>query len=132
MRRIIPLTFFIICPILITGCGSDIPGSDEATQVAAVVTSVNDAAGSETMFKEIFVGGTAPEGREQYFSAIIEINGTPDINGEEATVKVNISQGASEEEGRGAMENEKITSGAVTWTLQKQGETWKIKDAPLP
>lgn len=117
---------------LVSGCGNEIPGSDEVSQVAAVVTSVNDAAGSETMFQEMFVGGSAPEGREKYFSAIIKLEGTPDISGEEATVNVKISQGASSQEGRGGMESEEVASGAVTWTLQKQGETWKIKDAPLP
>ena len=120
-----------IC-LLTSGCSEELPGKDESTQVAAVVTAVNDAAGSETTFKELFVGGNAPEERTKYFSAIIEPVGTPEVSGNEATFKIKVSQGAAEEEGRGAQESEEISSGEVTWTLQKEGETWKLKDAPLP
>lgn len=123
---------FGLC-LLNVGCGgSNEPVVDETTEIDAIVTSVNDAAGSEQTFKEIFVGGNAPEERNKYFSAIIEPVGTPEVSGNEATQKIKISQGAAEEEGRGAEESEEIASGEVTWTLQKAGEIWKLKDAPLP
>jgi len=117
---------------LLTGCGETAPGKDEGTLVEAVVRSVNDAAGSDEMFREIFVGGTAPAEREKYFSSIIQVVGTPEISGNEAKVNVEISQGAAAEEGRGAKKSEEIAEGQVTWTLQKQGEVWKLKDAPMP
>ena len=108
------------------------PGTDEPSQAVAVLSGVNDAAGDEETFKSIFVGGSAPEDREKYFSSQIEVIGTPEISGNEAAVKVKISQGAAQSEGGDGPKTAEVNEGEVTWTLQKEGETWKIKDAPLP
>lgn len=118
--------------IFMVGCGdAPAPGSDESQQVAAVVTAINDAAGDEAAFKEMFVGGNAPEDRGKYFSAAIELLDVS-VSGSDATAKVKISQGAAESEGRGGTKGEDVSAGEVSWTLKKEGEGWKVQDAPLP
>ena len=120
--------------LLAAGCGGEtaMPGSEPAEKVAAVVTSLNDAAGDETAFSTFFVDGNAPEDRSSYYSAAIELIGVPEVNGDDATAMVRISKSAIEAEGQGALKTEEVGDGEVTWTLTKVGEEWKLKDAPLP
>lgn len=134
LQRVLMTTFIPLAISFLSGCGGSVemPGTDEASQVSAVLTGVNDAAGDESAFQSIFVGGAAPEDRAKYYSAKIELVGTPNISGDQAEVKVKISQGAAETEGGDGPEAEDVSEGEVTWTLQKEGDAWKIKDAPLP
>ena len=121
-----------LASVCMVGCGeAPMPGSDESQQVAAVVTAINDAAGDEAAFKEMFVGGNAPEERGKYFSASIELLDVS-VSGSDATAKVKISQGAAESEGKGGTKEEEVGSGEVSWTLKKEGDGWKVQDAPLP
>lgn len=124
----------VIGPCLLSGCGdAPTPGQEEDQQVATVVSGVNDAAGDEETFKSLFVSGNAPEDRSKYFSSAIEVVGTPEVTGDTAKAVVKISQGSSESEGKNSDPKAKdVGSGEVTWTLKKEGETWKIQDAPLP
>ncbi|MCA8998967.1 MAG: nuclear transport factor 2 family protein [Planctomycetaceae bacterium] len=120
-------------PMFFGGCGGGTatPGTDEDQQVSAVVTAVNDAAGDEEAFKDMFVGGSAPEGREKYYSVAIELVSV-DVSGDEATATVTISQSGAEAEGKGATKTEDVGTGEVAWTLKKDGGHWKLQDAPLP
>lgn len=117
---------------VLSGCGGSVqPGSDESQQVTAVVTSLNDAAGAEDSFKELFVGGSAPENRGAYFSTAIELINVQ-VNGEEAQATVKISQGNAASEGGDGTKSEDVAAGEVTWKLKKEAGTWKLQDAPLP
>jgi hypothetical protein len=93
---------------------------------------VNDAAGDEEAFGRLFASGTSPENRTAYYSIAIELVEPPTVEGDTASAKVSISQGAAESEGRGGTKNEEVGSGEVTWTLKNVGGEWKLQDAPLP
>lgn len=122
------LTISVVC-----GCGGrDVPTLNETQVVEAVVTSVGDAAGDEAAFQSIFVDGSAPENRAQYFSAAISLVGEPVVDGDSATATVKVAQGSSESEGAGAIKSEEVADGEVTWKLQKVAGEWKLQDAPLP
>jgi hypothetical protein len=118
---------------LVCGCGGrDVPTLNETQFVEAVVTSVGDAAGDEAAFKSIFVDGSAPENRAQYFSAAITLVGEAVVDGDNATATVKVAQGNAESEGAEAVKSEEVADGEVTWKLQKVAGEWKLQDAPLP
>jgi hypothetical protein len=76
-------------------------------------------------FEEKFVTGAAPSEADQkkYVGLMFRpvAAETPKISDNTATVKVEIEEGAT-----GAKK------GVVEWTVEKVGDKWKLKSAPLP
>ncbi|QDS96467.1 hypothetical protein FF011L_52780 [Roseimaritima multifibrata] len=118
---------------LMLGCGGGAAAVSTLEQDAyAQVEGLGDAAGDQAMFEEAFVAGAAPKNRSEYASRGYEVVGEPVIEGDNATLKVKIFGGVFEtggsDSGKGGKDTGEVEQ---TWTLQRSGEAWKIKDAPL-
>lgn len=131
---------FSILPVLsllvVSGCGSNVRGElNETEEITAHVLSLGDAAGDEASFQEFFVEGAAPENREEYATSIFEISGEPSVSGNEAEVTVKVTPGAAAGNLGDSAAKQKSGDATgpseVTWTLKKDGDQWKIQDAPL-
>lgn len=129
---------WIICLIVmvLTGCG----GGDDTSitveqEVYANVVALGDASGDEAMFQAAFVSGAVPENRQDYGKYAYEVDGTAEINGDEATVPVKIIGGIFSTQGGDSSSKKKTDEKSetkMTWKLQREGEEWKLKEAPLP
>ncbi len=119
--------------IAVVGCGSNYRASlDENQQVTATIAALGDAAMTEEAFASVFAGGAAPDTREDYATCIYEVVGDPAISGDEATAEVQVTTGfADSSQGDSAKAADTRETRNVTWTLSKEGQEWKIKDAPL-
>ncbi|WP_153558579.1 hypothetical protein [Roseimaritima sediminicola] len=118
---------------MVLGCGGGSAAVSTLEQDAyAQVEGLGDAAGDPAMFEDAFVSGAAPENRDDYAARGFQVVGDPAIDGEVATLQVEIFGGVHET-GGGDRAKEGQDTGPVeqTWTLQRVGDTWKIKDAPL-
>lgn len=118
---------------LVVGCGGSSPAAVTLKQDAfAQVEGLGDVAGDETLFNEAFVAGAAPENRKDYAVRGYQVVGEPEVTGESATLTVKIFGGVHATGGsdRGSAGSE-TAEVEQTWTLQRSGEEWKIKDAPL-
>lgn len=115
------------------GCGSNHRDSLSETQVVnATIAALGDAAMSEESFSSVFASGSAPSTREDYATCNYEVIGDPSISGAEATAEVQVTTGfADSSQGDRAKGSDNKEVRKVTWTLAKEGEEWKIKDAPL-
>ena len=129
---------WILClvPCLLAGCGGG--GVSETTveqDVYAQVVGLGDSSGNEEKFQAAFVAGAAPKNRKDYGQYVFLVDGDAEINGNEATVPVKIMGGfVSSQEGDSAAKTKpgEKTETKMTWKLQREGEEWKIKEAPLP
>lgn len=115
------LLLWICC----AGCGKPAPGApktDDATLIEGTITSLPDRAQSPEMFKETFVGGNAPPdaSRQQIGGSQLSLSAPPGITDSTATASVLFRSPNGEE------------SGPVTWEFSKEGDTWKVKSAPVP
>ncbi|MFQ3594105.1 MAG: ABC transporter substrate-binding protein, partial [Gemmataceae bacterium] len=70
-------------------------------------------------FSSYFVSRTAKKNTE-YAKYMFDVKGSPSIQGDQATAQVAVRQDNGKDKGE------------VQWTFVKEGNTWKIKDAPLP
>lgn len=129
---------WILClvPCLLAGCGGGgVPKPTVEENVYAHVVGLGDASGSEDMFQAAFVSGAAPKNRKDYSKYAFVVDGTAEISGDEATVPVKIIGGVmSSQEGDSAAKEKAgdKSETQMTWKLQREGEEWKIKEAPLP
>lgn len=115
----------LLLGICCLGCGkpsSEVPAADDAILVESLITSLPDRAQSPEMFKETFVGGNAPPdaSRQQIGGSQLSLSAPPGITDSTATASVLFQSPNGEE------------SGPVTWELSKEGDTWKVKSAPVP
>ncbi|TWT60168.1 hypothetical protein [Rubinisphaera italica] len=132
-------TFFVTCGfvsmLFSVGCGSNYRDSLSASQeVNATIAALGDAAMEDSSFASVFVAGTSPANRKDYATCNYEVVGEPSISGDEATAEVQVTTGVSD--GSNSDKPAKVDSGKqetrnVTWSLSKEGDEWKIKDAPL-
>ena len=129
---------WILClvPCLLAGCGeSAAPPMTTEENVYAHVVGLGDASGSEEMFQAAFVSGAVPQNRKDYGKYAFLVDGTAEINGDEATVPVKIIGGVISSQAGDRAAKEKAgdkTESQMTWKLQREGKEWKIKEAPLP
>lgn len=135
MRHAIKLIVvaLLVTPLLI-GCGStDAVQVTDAQNLYAQVEGLGDAAGQEDSFASAFVSGAAPENRDDYGQRGYQVTGEATIDGETATVPVKIIGGvySSSEKDRRKNKPSDVPESEQVWTLQKSGDAWKIKDAPL-
>ncbi|KAA0143172.1 hypothetical protein [Gimesia chilikensis] len=126
----------ILSASMLVGCGGD--GDTQTTveqDVLAQVAGLGDSSADEQMFQAAFVAGAAPENRKDYGKYAYMIDGQAEISGDEATVPVKIIGGiVSSQEGDSAARKKagEKTETKMTWKLQREGNEWKLKDAPLP
>ncbi|QDS90877.1 hypothetical protein CA51_49540 [Rosistilla oblonga] len=123
----------LVAPVLI-GCGSTDPVQvTDAQNLNAQVEGLGDAAGDEASFAKAFVAGAAPENRKDYGARGFQVVGDATVDGDSATVPVKIFGGVYSTTGKdgGSKKPSDATETEQVWTLQRNGDTWKIKDAPL-
>ncbi len=116
--------------LLLPGCGAN----PEPDRIRNVVSQVADAAQEEAMFNSIFVSGSAPANRDDYAPWSFYAQDPVSNQGSSATVKVT-AEPARAGGAAGDDVQQKTAEGGhktVEWKLEKVGEEWKIKSAPLP
>ncbi len=129
------LTCTVALVLSVTGCGSNYRDSLSASQeVNATIAALGDAAMEDSSFASVFVAGTSPANRKDYATCNYEVVGEPSISGDEATAEVQVTTGVSD--GSNSDQPAKKDLGqketrTVKWSLAKEGDEWKIKDAPL-
>jgi hypothetical protein len=118
--------------LALTGCGGSSKVDPDVQNVGSQVTGLGDLAGMPEQFALAFVPGAAPKDAAAYGDYGYEVVGPATINGDTATVEVKIFGGVhSPADGDAAKKASASGEFTKTWTLQKVGEEWKIKDAPL-
>ncbi|QDT19661.1 hypothetical protein [Gimesia chilikensis] len=132
------MKYWVLCLLICMTCGcggSDAPQTTVEQDVFAEVTGLGDTYADEKMFQDAFVSGAAPQNREDYGKYAYVIDGEAEIDGDQATVPVKIIGGiVSSQEGDSAAKKKagEKTETKMTWKLQREGEEWKLKEAPLP
>ncbi|QDT98754.1 hypothetical protein [Gimesia aquarii] len=121
---------------LLVGCGSGAEVKPSVEQdVYAHVMGLGDSISSDEMFEAAFISGAAPKNRKDYGKYVFVVDGGAEINGDEAIVPVKILGGYVSSQERDKVVKEKPsekTETKMTWKLQREGDEWKIKEAPLP
>lgn len=127
--KLIP--FFAL--LILIGCGSSAPLKATVEQNAyARVEGLGDMAGDPQMFATAFVEGSAPENHEDYAQRGYQIDGDGEMNGDQMTVPVKIFGGVFATSGSDRSKKASdIGTTTQNWVLQRVGEDWKIKEAPL-
>ncbi|QDV49632.1 hypothetical protein [Gimesia fumaroli] len=126
---------WILCLVscVLAGCGGGgVPEPTVEEHVYAHVVGLGDASGSEKMFQSAFVTGAVPQNRKDYGKYVYVIDGTAEIDGDEATVPVKIIAGMVVSPKGAQGKTAEQTETKMTWKLKREGEEWKIKEAPLP
>lgn len=128
---------WILCLILclFAGCGSEDTKPTVEQDVFAHVVGLGDSVGSDEMFQAAFISGAVPKNRKDYGKYAFVVDGGAEINGNEAIVPVKVIGGyiSSQEGDKAAKEKlSEKTETKMTWKLQREGNEWKIKEAPLP
>jgi len=119
LTQIVPLVagclFFVGCSEAPSG-----PPTGDIAMIESFVTEVPDRATSKKLWQETFSSGSAPEDSDAYKMLQIEPQDVS-VEGTSATVKVEITSADSPS-----------PSEPLEWTLEKSGEDWKLKSAPIP
>ena len=125
MRNYIAQLFLFFATLGCTqlGCSQSAPtlnvGGEEGGKVVSVIEELNDAKGDDKKLVGSFVSKeAAPKSKELNLYAFY-VKGTPKISGETATCTVGVEK------------NDGSPVGDFEWELEKKGDTWKIKKAPL-
>lgn len=106
------------------GCGSRAePGDQTAAEaITGLIADAPDKASSAQAAQQYFAEGAipSPATRKRYPAYTFEVAGKPTVRGDTATVEVRVQ----DQDGRAA--------GQVRWSFVKQGDQWRVKEAPLP
>ncbi len=104
------------------GCGIGGGSSEDVDAARRSVSGIGDALNHPDRLAQLYVSGSVPSGTERAKLARYRYWGrTAAISGDTATVTVEITDRKT---------NNII--GDVEWTVVKDGDTWKLKDTPLP
>jgi len=116
-------TVFLLLCLSFLGCSQSAPtlnvGSEEGGKVVSVIEELNEAKGDDKKMASSFVSKeVTPKSKELNLYAFY-VKGTPKIEGNTAKCSVAVEK------------NDGTPVGDVEWELEKMGDTWKIKKAPL-
>ncbi len=121
------LTVTLLCLsfCLLSGCkdeskAPDMGGAD-GKQIASLVEETNEAAGDKEKVKALFKTGVPTPDAQKLTQYSFSIVGKPSVYGTSGKAKVRIDNSS---------EGQKIAE--LEWSFEKEGETWKITNAPLP
>ncbi len=117
------LLLFATLGCTLLGCSQSAPtlnvGSEEGGKVVSVIEELNEAKGDDKKLASSFVSkDVAPKSKELNLYAFY-VRGTPKIEGNTAKCSVAVEK------------NDGTPVGDIEWELEKMGDTWKIKKAPL-
>jgi len=128
MKRVsLVLVFTLLCGVLSSsGCSSkpDGPPVGDDAVLRNLASQMPDNSGNAKSFKAFFAtGATVPDeaARARYKKLYFKAVGSPSINGDTATVKVEVRD-----------DDIPQPLGQVDWTFVKENSQWKVKTAPLP
>jgi hypothetical protein len=124
MERSVWFVFiFTLSIALVPGCGNTPTppsyGSEDGKKIAELIADFNDSMADVKKFQTIFIIKPAKTNKE-YGRYMYDVSGSPSVSGEQATAKIKVTQDNGKDKG------------VVDWTFVKQGDKWKIKEAPLP
>lgn len=109
------------------GCGTSehkLPdfGGEDGKQIADLVEGLNDSASRLNELKAVFASGKklTRTDTQRYSAYVYALTGTDavTVSGDNATGMLVLEKGGNKVE--------------KEWTFVKEGDKWKIKDAPLP
>jgi hypothetical protein len=117
----------LVLALLIAGCsssGAPAPSGpgDDGKLIADLIEQMNDDGGRDRQLKTMFAAGS-PAGKAEaraFQQYRFDLKGKPNVSGTTATATVVL------EKHKGGTPAEK------EWAFVKEGDKWKIKDAPLP
>lgn len=117
------LLLFATLGCTLLGCSKSAPtlnvGGEEGGKVVSVIEELNEAKGDDKKMAGSFVSkDVAPKSKELNLYAFY-VKGTPKIEGESAKCSVAVEK------------NDGTPVGDFEWELEKKGDVWKIKKAPL-
>ncbi len=110
--------------VVAVGCGQvEQDDSSEAGQVSLLISEVADAATKEQSLQALFAATAKPDKkqRQQYARFSYRPLETPVLAGDRATIKVRVRHARNDAE-----------AGEMEWTAIKEGDAWKLEQAPLP
>jgi hypothetical protein len=123
----------VLFTVALVGCpspqGAGEGEQDEASMAMDAVVTFPDLARSPETFETAWTSGNVPDEKtrqeyQKFYQSpdlLIEPQ-EPRIEGNTATVDMTISN----------LDDPDTVLETVTWTVAKEGETWKLQDAPLP
>jgi hypothetical protein len=94
----------------------------DAVKLSAVLDDLREAKDRPAQLPKMFAKGVTPPAAKQLQRYDIRQNGSPSISGDTATLSILFAQ----------EDDPSKTAGQKTWSFVKEGNAWKIKDAPLP
>jgi hypothetical protein len=105
-----------------TGCGGSREGGSEPNRARLIVGEMSDNIDNPARFAKLFAQGAAPPDaqRRRYGQYRIWAK-SADVSGDTATLTIELKE----------LRTNKILEDRQ-WTAVKEGDTWKLKDAPLP
>jgi len=110
---------------LIGGCSSDTQkpldlGSADANQIGQLIDEINEAKGNPKRLAALWAAKVQVPDAKKFTFFDYSLGGRPRVNGDSATCVVRIDDSRTGE------------TSQKEWTFVKQGNEWKIQDAPLP
>jgi hypothetical protein len=106
------------------GCGAaaDVDATEQG-KVSNLVSEVADAAARDQSLQALFTTSSKPpkQLRQQYARYSFRALEPPVVEADKATIKVRVRHARNDAE-----------AGEVEWTAVKEGDAWKLEQAPLP
>lgn len=115
--------FHLLLLLSFLGCSQSVPtlnvGGEEGGKVVSVIEELNEAKGDDKKLAGTFVSkDVAPKAKELNLLNFY-VKGTPKIQGDTAQCLVMVEK------------SDGSPVGDFEWELEKKGDTWKVKKAPL-
>ena len=109
----------------LSGCGNGLPEiSQEEKGIELLIDNWNNAKDNPKKAIEYFAQGSAPPAGElkKYRQYTFALTNRPSPSGSSVTLPIDITTIGAKQQS--------ITK--LDWTLEKEGDVWRIKSAPLP
>jgi hypothetical protein len=109
---------------MVFGCGSPPPaeplnmGGEDGSAIATIIEDFNDAITSQKKLSALFASGAKQPEMSKLTGLSFSIVGKPTVTGGSAKAQVLIEKAG-----------QKVAE--ATWSFEKAGDKWKIKEAPL-
>jgi hypothetical protein len=123
--RLTALLGLILPCLFALGCGGDsngrpTSGSGDTVRINSLVLEFTDVGGVPA-FNRYFAAGSKMTDKDlkKFSQFSYKLDGTPAVSGDTATAKVKVLKDTQE-------------LSTQEWSFVKEGDAWKIKNAPLP
>jgi hypothetical protein len=109
----------------LSGCGDGLPEiSQEEKGIELLIDNWNNAKDNPKKAIEYFAQGSVPPADQlkKYRQYTFAITNRPSASGSSVTLPIDITTIGAKQQ----------TISTLEWTLEKEGDVWRIKSAPLP